>query len=222
MALPFLPAGAKAYTSRAFQFTRQFLFKWTVNWRFVGESRFLSREFAVALALSNLSCIILFLGRYWTRPSGLSTIELVRTVFKPLPPSVQQQISLRTTPDFIITTILSSMTIGLLCARSLHYQFYAYIAWSSPFLLWKTGLHPVLIYLIWAAQEWAWNVYPSTDVSSMVVVGCLAIQVFGVWWSTGDGVPGVPDVPVSGEHDEQSVGSSKSRAPIRENKTRKH
>ena len=222
MALPFLPAGAKAYVSRAIQFTRQFLFKWTVNWRFVGESRFLSREFAVALALSNLSCIILFLSGHWTRPSGLSIVGLVRTVFKPLSPLVQQQISLRTTPDFILTTILSSMAIGLLCARSLHYQFYAYIAWSSPFLLWKTGLHPVLIYLVWAAQEWAWNVYPSTDVSSMIVVGCLAIQVFGVWLSTGNEAPEVSDVPGSRKHNEQSVGSSESRASIGENKPRKH
>ena len=191
MALPFLPAGAKGYIARAFQFTRQFLFKWTVNWRFVGETTFLSREFALALAVSNLSCIMLFLSSHWTRPSGLSIKEMIETVFRPLPPLVQQQISLRVTPDFILTTILSSMAIGLLCARSLHYQFYAYIAWSSPFLLWKTGLHPILLYGVWAAQEWAWNVYPSTNVSSMVVAGCLAIQVFGVWWSTRDEVSGV-------------------------------
>ena len=112
--------------------------------------------------------------------------DFVKTLFRPLPPLVQQQLSLNITPDFVMTTVLSSMMIGLLCARSLHYQFYAYIAWSSPFLLWKSGLHPILIYLVWAAQEWAWNVYPSTNISSMVVVGCLAIQVFGVWWGTRD------------------------------------
>ena len=43
-------------------------------------------------------------------------------------------------------------------------------------------MHPILIYAVWAVQEWAWNVYPSTDISSMVVVGCLAVQVFGLWW----------------------------------------
>lgn len=45
-------------------------------------------------------------------------------------------------------------------------------------------MHPSLIYTIWAAQEWAWNVYPSTKISSVVVVGCLSIQVFGIWWGT--------------------------------------
>lgn len=45
-------------------------------------------------------------------------------------------------------------------------------------------MHPFMIYALWAAQEWAWNVYPSTNMSSMVVVGCLIIQVFGTWWGT--------------------------------------
>lgn len=83
-----------------------------------------------------------------------------------------------------MTAILSSLVSGILCARSLHYQFYAYLAWSTPFLLWRSGLHPIPIYAVWAAQEWAWNVYPSTNESSMVVVGCLAVQVVGVWWGT--------------------------------------
>lgn len=153
MALPFLPAGAKGYISRAFQFTRQFLFKWTVNWRFVSEATFLSREFATALAICNLSGLLLFLSTRWTRPSGLSLLDFVKTAFKPLPPLVQQQLSLNVTPDFVMTTVLGSMAIGLLCGRSLHYQFYSYIAWSSPFLLWKTGLHPILIYLVWASTS---------------------------------------------------------------------
>lgn len=79
----------------------------------------------------------------------------------------------------------------MLCARSLHYQFYAYIAWSTPFLLWKSGIHPVHIYIVWAAQEWSWNVYPSTPVSSLVVVLCLLIQVVGAWWGTGEEFPGI-------------------------------
>lgn len=170
--------------SRAFEFTRQFLFKWTVNWRFVGEEVFLSRDFATALAIANLSLLGSFLITHWTRPSGLSVISLIATLFKPLPPKVQQQISLRITPTFVMTAILSSLVSGILCARSLHYQFYAYLAWSTPFLLWRSGLHPIPIYAVWAAQEWAWNVYPSTNESSMVVVGCLAVQVVGVWWGT--------------------------------------
>jgi len=45
-------------------------------------------------------------------------------------------------------------------------------------------MNPVGIYVVWAAQEWAWNVYPSTPESSMVAVGALAVTVAGVWWGT--------------------------------------
>ena len=186
LAFPFLRASPIAYLSRAFEFSRQFLFKWTVNWRFLGEKNFQSRKFAIILVLCNISQVLFFVERRWTRPSGLSMIGIANTLFNPLPPRVQQQMSLRITPTFVLTSILTSMMIGLLCARTLHYQFYAYIAWSSPFLLWRSGLHPVFIYLIWGVQEWSWNVYPSTKISSMLVVGCLLLQVSGVWWGTKD------------------------------------
>ena len=150
----------------------------------MGEEIFLSRDFTMALAVSNLSLLGCFFITHWTQPSGLSVVSLISTLFKPLPPRLQQQISLRITPSFTMTTILSSLVTGLLCARSLHYQFYAYIAWPTPFLLWRSGLHPIMIFAVWAAQEWAWNVYPSTNASSTVVVGCLAVQVIGVWWGT--------------------------------------
>jgi alpha-1,3-mannosyltransferase len=79
-----------------------------------------------------------------------------------------------------MTAMLSSLAIGLLCARSLHYQFFAYLACATPFLLWQAGFHPILVYVVWVAQEWAWNTYPSTNASSLVVILSLAAQVFGV------------------------------------------
>lgn len=33
-------------------------------------------------------------------------------------------------------------------------------------------------------QEWAWNVYPSTNISSAVVVLAIALSVFGYWVGT--------------------------------------
>jgi alpha-1,3-mannosyltransferase len=172
-----------------------------VNWRFVGEDTFLSPAFAQALAFANLGIIAIFLITRWTAPSGLSVPALVRRVFEQPSLRTEQQISARVTPTFIMTTILSSIAIGMLCARSLHYQFYAYIAWATPFLLWRSGLHPLLIYVVWALQEWAWNVYPSTDASSKAVVVCLALQVLGVWWGTrNDFQSGMKPVKRGGEH----------------------
>ncbi|KAL8960830.1 MAG: hypothetical protein Q9193_002529 [Seirophora villosa] len=184
IAWPFIPRNPIGYISRAFELSRQFLYKWTVNWRFLDERTFLSREFAIALVSANLGLLGLFAATRWLKPSRQSMPELLMAFWKPRPLLVQQQISSRVTASFIMTAILTSMMVGLLCARSLHYQFYAYIAWSSPFLLWKSKMHPMGIYAVWAAQEWAWNVYPSTNASSAVVVTCLFIQVLGVWWGT--------------------------------------
>lgn len=191
LALPFLPTNALGYLARSFEFTRQFLYKWTVNWRFVGEEVFLARNFSNILLLSHLVLLVLFVATRWIKPTGLPLPLFIRSVFQPPPAPTSQQKPLRLTPSFILTSILSANAIGMLCARSLHYQFFAYIAWATPFLLWKAGLHPVLLYAVWAAQEWAWNVYPSTDSSSMVVVACLAVQVAGVWWGTRKDVDGV-------------------------------
>lgn len=185
LAYPFIAINAPSYLSRAFEFTRQFLFKWTVNWRFVGEDIFLSKTFSAALLAAHASLLVVFATTRWLKPSKCSVMDAVRQLIRPPPANMQSNVSRYTTADFILTTVLTAMMIGCLYARSLHYQFYSYIAWSAPFLLWRSGMHPVLMYAVWAAQEWAWNVFPSTDASSMTVVVCLAITVVGSWLGTG-------------------------------------
>ncbi|KAK4986943.1 dolichyl-P-Man:Man(5)GlcNAc(2)-PP-dolichol alpha-1,3-mannosyltransferase [Elasticomyces elasticus] len=180
MAWPFLSVNARSYFSRAFEFTRQFLFKWTVNWRFVGEDVFLSRRFSITLLATHVSLLCLFMTTCWLRPSGQPLSRIVRMLFSPPSTEAQALMSRHVTPRFILTAVLSANAIGMLCARSLHYQFYSWIAWATPFLLWRAGFHPVLQYALWAAQEWAWNVYPSTGSSSMVVVAVLGVMVAGV------------------------------------------
>lgn len=162
--------------TRAFEFTRQFLFKWTVNWRFIGEDVFLSRPFSVALLAVHISLLVTFLAYVWILPAKMDLGSLVQQTFRGR--NLQRNIS----NSYVATTMMTSVVIGLLCARSLHYQFYAYLVWTTPLILWKSGFHPVLVFILWAAQEWAWNVYPSTNVSSTMVVGCLALQVLGVFW----------------------------------------
>ena len=186
IAFPFLPANAMGYLTKAFEFSRQFLFKWTVNWRFVGEDIFLSREFSVSLFVGHITTLALFATTRWLRPAEKPIMELVGNALKWEEPlgKMQHAISIRISPNYILTTILTANAIGMLFARSLHYQFYAYIALATPFLLWRSGMHPILQYLLWAVQEWAWNVYPSTDSSSMVVVGSLFVTVASVWWGS--------------------------------------
>lgn len=173
---------APSYFARAFELTRQFLYKWTVNWRFVPESTFLSKPFALGLLAAHAALLLWFARTRWIKPARRQPRAFLRMIRDE--PRDQDQIARRITPDFIMTAMLSAVAIGMLCARSLHYQFYAYLAWTTPFLLWKAGFHPVVQYALWAAQEWAWNVYPSTPLSSATVVGVLATTVVGVWYGT--------------------------------------
>lgn len=169
-----------------------------MNWRFVGEEIFLSRWFSISLLAAHAALLLAFLSSKWLHTS-LS--NAVKDLISPPSARYQAEVARGVTPSFVLTTILSSVVIGCLCARSLHYQFYAYIFWSTPFLLWRSGLHPILMLGTWAAQEWAWNVYPSTDTSSMTVIECLMIQVLAVWL-------GKTEEPVAGakEDDKLHVG----------------
>lgn len=183
-ALPFLANNPWGYLARAFEFSRQFLFKWTVNWRFVGEETFLSRWFSLLLLGLHASTLVAFIANRWLKPARKSLVDIVGPMLffeSPFSGNEALDISTATTPQYILTTVLTANVIGLLFARSLHYQFYAYLAWSTPYLLWRSGIHPVLIWLLFFVQEWAWNVYPSTPASSFAVVGMLGLTVALVW-----------------------------------------
>jgi alpha-1,3-mannosyltransferase len=187
IAVPFLANNPWGYLGRAFELSRQFFFKWTVNWRFVGEEVFLSRGFSMVLLGLHVAVLLGFITTRWLSPGRKPLPQLVIPMLFGRSPFTEQEhrtISRNVTPGFIMTTILSANIIGLLFARSLHYQFYSYLAWSTPFLLWRSGFRPVLQYALWAVQEWAWNVYPSTAISSGVVVGVLATTTALVWFGS--------------------------------------
>lgn len=57
----------RSYAAGAFEFTRQFFHKWTVNWRFVSEETFLSKEFAIGLLTVHALLLLLFLAVQWNR-----------------------------------------------------------------------------------------------------------------------------------------------------------
>ena len=177
---PFLQNDAKMYLKQAFDFGRVFLFKWTVNWRFLGESIFLDKGFAVALLVVHISLLLAFAHAKWVRMTSRGLPEFIGKCLRGFSDREQKSASQRLTSIMIMDASLTSMVVGLLCARSLHYQFYAYLAWATPYLLWRAGGEWMWTLLNWAIQEVAWNIFPSTSISSMVVVSELAIQVLSV------------------------------------------
>lgn len=187
IAVPFLANNWRGYLGRAFELSRQFKFEWTVNWRMLGEELFLSKSFSLVLLASHVLVLLIFITTRWIRPADRPLSAMIPAFLQgksPFTPQEEMRVSSRINPAYVMTTILSANVIGLLFARSLHYQFYAYLAWSTPYLLWKASPHPLLVFPLWLAQEWAWNVFPSTDASSAVVVNVLLITVVLAYFGT--------------------------------------
>ena len=198
IAFPFLQTSARAYFGRAFELTRTFKYEWTVNMRMLPEDIFLSSNLSLWLLVAHVLDLFAFLSERWLAPAKKHLVEMMPALARLKSPFTAREevlTSLRVSPRYVLATMLTANNMGLLFARSLHYQFYAYLAWSTPFLLWHAGCHPLLIYGAWGLQEWAWNVFPSTKASSLVVVLVLAFTDRALW-------VGKPQRIVEAEEDE--------------------
>jgi alpha-1,3-mannosyltransferase len=80
----------------------------------------------------------------------------------------------------ILKILFTTNFIGIVCARSLHYQFYAWYAHSLPFLIYTTPFSyfgVILGFLI----EFCWNVFPSTPITSLILLICHVTILLGLW-----------------------------------------
>ena len=85
-AVPFLMEDARAYAQSAFNLGRVFLYKWTVNWRFIEEDVFLSSRFAITLLVGHATALILFGLFKWCELDGGVYRVLSRGIRRPLHP----------------------------------------------------------------------------------------------------------------------------------------
>ncbi|KAF9069860.1 glycosyltransferase family 58 protein [Rhodocollybia butyracea] len=177
LAFPFIQKDLRAYVNSSFDFSRVFLYKWTVNWRMVSEETFLSQEWKRGLLIGHLSVLLIFGLTCWCRKDGGVWVVLTRAFRRPSLPAG----TLPVTPEYVATIMFTSNLIGLIFARSLHYQFYAWYAQQIPFLVWKTKYPVLLRLMLIGAVEYAWNVYPSTTISSSVLLGAHLLVLAGVW-----------------------------------------
>ncbi|KAB5535659.1 hypothetical protein PHYPO_G00120460 [Pangasianodon hypophthalmus] len=186
LGLPFLLVNPVGYMSRAFDLGRQFLFKWTVNWRFLPEYIFLSRYFHLALLFAHLTTLACFALRRWKR-SGSSVWALLKD------PSERKPMTQKLSVSQIVLILFSSNFIGMCFCRSLHYQFYVWYFHTLPYLLWSGGvkkLAHLLRVLILGLIELAWNTYPSTTYSSLSLHVCHLIILLCLWFNP---TPSPPD-----------------------------
>lgn len=88
----------------------------------------------------------------------------------PIPPSGD-------TPHYILLTLATSNFIGIVAARTLHYQFYSWYFHCLPVLAFgATWLPAWASVAIMAAVEVAFNVFPATPWSSALLQVCLCVN----------------------------------------------
>ncbi|XP_020309033.2 dol-P-Man:Man(5)GlcNAc(2)-PP-Dol alpha-1,3-mannosyltransferase isoform X1 [Oncorhynchus kisutch] len=179
LGLPFLMENPIGYMTRAFDLGRQFMFTWTVNWRFLPEWLFLSRYFHLVLLAAHLLALLLFALRRWKRPEE-SIMELLKE------PDKRVLLAQKLTSDQMVLILFTSNFIGMCFSRSLHYQFYVWYFHTLPFLLWSGGvkkLAHLLRVLILGLVELSWNTYPSTIYSSAALHLCHLIMLLSLWFA---------------------------------------
>lgn len=79
-----------------------------------------------------------------------------------------------------ILPIFLSNFIGIMCSRSLHYQFYVWYFHTLPYLTWFTDYNVSAKLLLLGLIEFAWNTYPSTVLSSTLLHLSHLILLYGI------------------------------------------
>ena len=165
LAYPFLLEHPLPYVQYAFNFGRVFLYKWTVNWRFLSEERFLDPGFAKALLVGHVSVLVAFGLFRWCQTSGGVLVVLNRVMQYPSRPgspvpisadgASRNRLGFSNTHDVsieIVTIAFTSNLIGILFSRSLHYQFYSWYGYQVPLLAWRTR-YPNILKCVFQVQN---------------------------------------------------------------------
>jgi len=165
LALPFLASHPLNYVIGAFNLGRVFLFEWTVNWRFLPEDVFIARWFHIALLLGHVATL------YHCYPLWLQFLQSYAKLRRvPVPHCCQ----------LLVLPLFMCNFIGVMFARSLHYQFYVWYYHSLHYMVWATGFSTQYRLLLLGIIELCWNTYPSTQYSSLALHACHIAILLGL------------------------------------------
>lgn len=162
VALPFLKTYPTEYLQSAFNFSRSFMFKWSVNWQMIDEDGFDSIIFHKSLLLSQLVGILAVI--FFRYPCLLN--DLRSSVIHPFSKSIPGVKLGDTVPYLLVTTNY----IGVIFSRSLHYQFLTWYHWTIPILMNYSRI-PWFLGPIWyILHEFCWNSYPPNAQASTLLL----------------------------------------------------
>lgn len=175
VALPFIRQHPWSYLSRAFEFSRVFMYKWTVNWKFIPEEWFLSKQFALLLLVVHLRLLWAFVSSNWFIEEG----GVLQAVTRFLQGKSASETKIKS--DRIVSIVFMSNYVGILCARSLHYQFYSWYFHTIPFLLIRNDVSLLYKLLVFIGIEVSWNIFPSNAYTSANLLA-MHVSLLMFWW----------------------------------------
>lgn len=174
LAAPFLAVNWQGYLKRSFDLGRVFLHEWTVNFKFLDEPTFQSKELAITLLVLTLSTWLIFGHFRWAKSSG----GLFRMIWR-----AKLFDNRKLNPDHVVTCMLESNFIGIVFSRSIHYQFYVWYVHSLPFLTTRAWKQPVLPLLVIVVIEICYNIFPATPTSSLVLQAVHYALMLGLFFA---------------------------------------
>eukprot|EP01032_Pedospumella_encystans_P011344 gene11344-13193_t len=197
---PFLSTYPKQYLMKSFELNRVFTYKWTVNFKFLPEDVFVAKPLSILLLVLTVIAFVAFAAKWITEINAqLRSYHETKGKEK----KAVNFIGLKDlSSKFIITTIFVSNFIGVVFARTLHYQFYCWYFHTLPYLLWHcmSGTSSVFnsvnkdgYSVLWAivcvglsvvwfvAVEVCFNVFPATAWSSALLQVCHLVLLVGLY-----------------------------------------
>ena len=180
LAWPFLSTHPEQYLRGAFDVSRQFTHKWSVNFKWLPPELFSSNRFAIFCLIMHLCVLWQFVNRCWCGKHGGLLATLRKVGWRGHRGSVSEY-------DMCLWLFTANLA-GMVFARSLHFQFYVWYFFTLPFLLWSCGdaLPLATKLLIFGAIEACWNPWDkvegtSTKHSSLLLCGMHFMLLLGVY-----------------------------------------
>ena len=185
---PFLLRDAGAYLGRAFEFSRVFAHRWSVNGQLLPERAFLSPALAAALLAAHAALLARFAERDWFAAEGGARRAVARFLARGCAPAPEarsaeaKRASTSTSTAEVLRIVFAANFVGVACARSLHYQFYSWYFHTLPFLLLEGRRLPAWAAVaLLAGVEAVWNVYPPRAAASAALLA-LHLAVLAAAW----------------------------------------
>ena len=169
--LPFILHNPANYFNKSFDFSRNFEFSESLNWQMIPESIFSNRIFHKTLLTLHVLLLLLFLLLKWEKPANL--MDFFRKMrlnawglnaeLRPL------------NKNFMIRVVFICNLIGILCCRSIHYQFLVWYFSTLPFLVWQTKLPIYLKVGMMLSFNYGWSYQRSSSKSIFLLVFHLSL-----------------------------------------------